>query len=101
MFAVRYTWKSPASMENILPFWNMIVSYMTFEERELKDPTEAQKASDTPTNTAWDEEEETEVKVVISPILHTWYSNSCFTCDGSSTIYCRFSLAFFNIGTVF
>ncbi len=37
-----------------MPFWNMTVSYMTFEERELKDPTEAQKASDTPTNTRGD-----------------------------------------------
>jgi hypothetical protein len=44
-------------MENILPFWNMTVSYMTFEERELKEPTEAQKASDTPTSTRGDEGE--------------------------------------------
>ncbi len=66
MFAVRYTWKSPASMENILPFWNMTVSYMTFEERELKEPTEAQKASDTPTSTARNKEKESELKVVIN-----------------------------------
>jgi len=63
----------------------MTVSYMTFEERELKEPTEAQKASDTPTSTARNEEEENEVKVVINPI-HTWLRDSCFTCDGSSTI---------------
>jgi len=22
----------------------------------------------------------------INPILHTWFRDSCFTCDGSSTI---------------
>jgi hypothetical protein len=85
LFDVRYTWKSPASMENILPFWNMTVSYNTFEERELKEPTEAQKASDTPMSTARNEEEENKVKVVFNPILHTWLRDSCFTCDGSLT----------------
>jgi hypothetical protein len=73
-------------MENIFPFWNMTVSYITFEERELKEPTEAQKASDTPTITSRNEEEENEVKVVINPILQTRLRDSCFTCDGSSTI---------------
>jgi hypothetical protein len=33
-----------------------------------------------------------------NPILHTWFRDSCFTCDGSSTI--KVSHLFFNIGMV-
>ena len=40
-------------MENIFPFWNMTVSYITFELRKLKEPPDAQNASVTPAG--WEE----------------------------------------------